>query len=268
MRRARLVLLSLLVLLLGRPTPARSQPTDLESQLRQIPRIELSVFEQFLAQLRSDLAAKRRAAVCGAIIFPLRRWSGDIADRNECVRRYDEIFTTDVVQTIAKPQSDKTIVTFEGVAFDDGKIWIVKRCGDSGCKEDLGLQTINNDRELAEISNPPAGHLFVNCQVLGTRVQVAAAGGNAYVLRTWEGKPEGKPDLAIGGGTADVEGTGACSHTIWTFHHKGVVVSVSELGCSPDSNPPAKNAVALFSVEVEHLPPTSEFCEAIPTPRR
>ncbi len=67
-----------------------------------------------------------------------------------------------------------------------------------------------------------------------------------------------KPDVQIVGGTHDFEGTGPCTHAIWSFRKGNTQYTVSGLGCTEATSP--AGATGQLSVFVDDQFKQSWWC--------
>jgi hypothetical protein len=52
----------------------------------------------------------------------------------EFTARYDSIVTPEIAEAVASEDYDDLFVSYQGVMFGDGQMWIGGRCLDAGCK--------------------------------------------------------------------------------------------------------------------------------------
>ncbi len=84
--------------------------------------------DRFLAQLRDALAHRERAKVADMLQYPLQAWDGDrslkIKTRKQLLRKFDRIFDSSLRSTISNASSETAFANWQGVMFDDGRIWL------------------------------------------------------------------------------------------------------------------------------------------------
>ena len=89
-------------------------------------------------------------------------------------------------------------------------------------------------------------------------VDLNADGQPRYRVWNQPHRQSGKPDLQIVGGVRDFEGTGPCTHAVWSFHKGKTEYTVSGLGCTEET-PPA-GATGQLAVLVDGQLKQSWWC--------
>lgn len=84
--------------------------------------------DHFLDRLRAALAKNDRAAVAAMADYPLRAWDGKrnvkIKSRSALLADFDRIFDDGLRKTIHDASAKTAWANWQGVMFDDGRIWI------------------------------------------------------------------------------------------------------------------------------------------------
>jgi len=111
---------------------------------------------------------------------------------------------------------------------------------------------------LAASSAGFADSLTCRTQKRTVVVDLNSAGQPRYRVWNQPHRPSEKPDLQIVGGTHDVEGTGPCTHAVWSFRQGKAEYTVSGLGCT-EATPPA-GATGQLSVWVDGQFKQSWWC--------
>ncbi len=120
----------------------------------------------------------------------------------------------------------------EGLGYKDGVIWV----STDGHRFTLG--TVNL-RDFQAESKKSA--LVYTCETKSHRIAIDETGEDNVRYRSWNNKPKpvsGAADVEIVHGKQELEGTGVCSHPVYTFTNGKVVYEVlGGLGCTEGSEP-------------------------------
>ena len=123
----RTLLLSSLVglaLLWAPPAPAQVQGSATFSTAG----TSAEAVDRFLVGLQEDLARDDRAAVAERFEYPLQAWNGErsvkIKSEKQLVKSFDRIFDRGLRATIASASAATAFANWQGVMFDDGRIWL------------------------------------------------------------------------------------------------------------------------------------------------
>ena len=91
-------------------------------------------FEKAFFALQAALKADDRGKVADAVLYPLRvnGWMGDaepkatvqFSSRPEVLENYDEIFTSQIKETIIQQKIEKLFVNWQGVMVGNGEAWL------------------------------------------------------------------------------------------------------------------------------------------------
>jgi hypothetical protein len=99
--------------------------------------------DHFLDRLRAALAKNDRASVATMVDYPLRAWDGrssvKIKSRSTLLKDFDRIFDGSLRKTIQDASSRTAWANWQGVMFDDGRMWIRP----VPPKDELRIVTIN-----------------------------------------------------------------------------------------------------------------------------
>ena len=130
------------------PPYAFGQDEPLGSRLEKISGIKPAAARAFLGELQRTVGLTDRLAACALIKYPLRHRDGPVADAMACQRRYAEIFTADVIDTIKAQDFEKLSVNAQGAMLGDGQVWFAAVCLDRSCAQsELRVTAINPPAE-------------------------------------------------------------------------------------------------------------------------
>ncbi|MFC5648221.1 hypothetical protein ACFPYJ_03640 [Paenibacillus solisilvae] len=103
-------------------------------------------FDAMFDALKTAVANGDKNAAAAYILYPLRvNGTGSalkIANKEEFLKQYDEIFTEPIKQALAKQTKDSLFVNYQGVMVGNGEIWFG---GDISAPQKLGIITVNHD---------------------------------------------------------------------------------------------------------------------------
>ncbi len=103
---------------------------------------------------------------------------------------------------------------------------------------------------LASASVVQAAPVYT-CHTKRLTIEISALPHGQYAYQVWN-KPHptsGKPDLVLGHGTADVQGTQMCTTTVYAFHRGDVEYDVATpVGCTEEI--PPKQATGTLDVMI------------------
>lgn len=168
--------------------------------------------------------------------------------------KYDQIFAPRLVANVLRG-SHQHVCNGTGTAYGSGEIWI--RLSEGG----LGIYVVNTaDHKTKKLPSPNV----VSCRTASSRSLVDHVDGDVLRYRSWKNSSSlfDKPDLEIRGGAEKREGTQGCAYTYWKFQNSALEVTVSQLGCFPDSNQPPVKATGDLSLKVlqSRTSETTEWC--------
>lgn len=139
--RRRLLLSNLLAALLIWPLPVVAQVEG--SAPFSTAGTTAEEVDRALDGLRAALVAGDRAGVAAMVEYPLRAWDGrrslKIKTAQQLEEKFDRIFDRSLRATIAKASAATAFANWQGVMFDDGRIWL-RADADGGT---LRIVTIN-----------------------------------------------------------------------------------------------------------------------------
>ena len=106
-----------------------------------------------------------------------------------------------------------------------------------------------------------AGGINFLCNTSKHHVEVSASGSNVYIYRSWN-KPKSThltPDMEVGGGRLEADGTGPCTHSTYIFVKGKIRFEVGDdIRCGPDE--PPKGATGNLSVFINDELKSSYWC--------
>lgn len=211
----------------------------------------VKAFLAFDADLRAALAKGDAGAVAMLIEYPLRvneaPSSGySINDPGALFRHFHEVFPPEVVRMVTGQHASELFCNDSGVMYGNGEVHV------NVIKSGFGVGVIDLRWPFVSARDTPLAPVFV-CRTDRQSVLVEQRPNRSVRYRSWNAGHSilDKPDLEIASGIGEVEGTGWCAHSEWTFKNANATYTVSELGCFPDSNEPPERARGQLSVAIE-----------------
>jgi hypothetical protein len=218
---------------------------------------QVAIFTRFDAELRSALEQNDTAALAFLVGYPLRVNTNKgtllIPDAESLDGHYSEIFTPEVRSEVLATVTDDYICRYdEGLGYKRGIIWV----STDGHRFTLG--TVNLRDQQAESKKSA---LIFACETKTHRIAIDELEGGGFRYRSWN-KPKSlsaAPDVDLAHGKQEFEGTGVCSHPVYTFRSGQVVYQVEGgLGCTEGSEP--AKATGHLSVTVGGKRVTDDWC--------
>jgi hypothetical protein len=218
---------------------------------------QVAVFTRFDAELRSALKRNDSAALAFLISFPLSVNTSKgqllIPDAESLAGHYSEIFTPGVRSEVLATVTDDYICRYdEGLGYKRGIIWV----STDGHRFTLG--TVNLRDQQAESKKSA---LIYTCETKAHRIAIDELEDGNFRYRSWN-KPKSlsaASDVDLAHGMQEFEGTGVCSHPVYTFTSGQVVYQVEGgLGCTDGSEP--SKATGHLSVTIGGKQVTDDWC--------
>jgi hypothetical protein len=213
-------------------------------------------FLAFDKELRAAIAKQDSAAMSVLVKYPLRVNTGrgniSIDDPAALQARFQEIFTAAVRKAIVDQKIEEIFCRDEGAMYGSGQVWVnVAHYG-------FAIDAIN--LESTQQSTAARRSLEFICQTDKYRIVVDSETPKTSRYRAWN-RPHpltGPPDLELLDGAMSFEGTGLCSHRLWTFKNGVASYVVQDLGCT--ENAPPKDATGMFEVQVSSQTKARGWC--------
>lgn len=205
-------------------------------------------FLSFDQELRVALSNEDPVAMSFLVYFPLRvNQEGTtihIEDAATLQARFQELFPEAVRSTVLNQKSESVFCTWSGIMYGSGTVWI------RGTEQRYALSTINLPDKNDQTGSPP--QLNFVCNTEEHRVAVDTDASDHIRYRAWKvPRPvTDKPDVEISSGTLDIQGTGPCSHPVWSFTKGDTEVTVMTHGCHPDSSSPPEGTRGSLDISV------------------
>lgn len=221
---------------------------------------ETKSFLAFDRELRDAIAKQDTTALAFLVKFPLRINSEEGAyslDDAESLRtRFQEVFPAQIRKAILNQKLESFFCRDEGVMYGNGAIWV------NPSKLGYAIEVVNLEVAENRGNNQSARKIDFICQTGKYRIVIDADANQIPRYRAWNKSHPvtGDPDLRIDSGKSEFEGTGVCSHKVWTFKNGSTTYTTEELGCFPDSNEPPKTAVGMFAVRTAGKPEVFGWC--------
>jgi len=199
-----------------------------------------ATIDAFVAAVRKALGASGTAQFAALVGYPLKVNGRDpeygqvrtLAIRNvsEFEKYGDAVLTKGFRDEILKAPPDDLICRTGQLGFDRGLLWAMP-----DEKGRLWITAVNSPG--FRWPNMTAAKLL-ECET-ADHVVVVDRPRSQIRYRSWAtGRPtQGRPDLTIEGGEEDLQGSGVCSHPMWTFTKGAFKYVVEEEGCSNGSGP-------------------------------
>ncbi len=209
---------------------------------------DTKAFLRFDRELRDALSRQDPAALALLVRFPLRindaRGSYSLNEPLALQSHFMEVFPPVVREAVLKAKAENVFCNYGGIMYGDGEVWV----GVSSKR--YVVQAINLPGPRGSTTGPTPKLRFV-CDAEKHRVVIDTDTDNKPRYRAWN-KPRPlseKPDVEISMGSADMQGTGPCAHSVWTFMKGATKYTVEEIGCVPESDE-AKDATGTLEVSV------------------
>jgi hypothetical protein len=255
-------LLLILPLLASLTSAAFSQATVVgdNCNLAVLGATDTKSFFAFDSELRSALSTQDGGAMALLVKFPLRindgRGSYYLNDAASLQARFQDVFPSPIRDAVLKQGRETIHCNYRGIMYGDGIVWV------NPTQKYYAIETIN-----LPVGNEPSDaekdhRIKFACETAKYRVIVDAGNGDAPRYRAWT-KPHSmrqKPGAEIAKGEETIEGTGSCTHHIWTFNSNQTTLVLAEVGCYPDSNQPPKGAKARLEISIPDKPKSSSWC--------
>jgi hypothetical protein len=203
---------------------------------------------QSIQKLVNIFKTKNKTKIADLIYYPLRREYPlkDVKDKNDFVRRFDDIFDKEFIDHIANSKlTDWAEVGWRGIMLDNGTLWIdddgkiISVNYQSPKEKQLLANTIQADKNQLPKSlrnfDKPLYLIFTK----NYKVRIDEKSEGIYRYAAWKIKSQKiDPDIIIEKGVLEFQGSGG-NHTI-TFKNNGYtyVISIIEIGTA--DNPDAK----------------------------
>ncbi|HEX9443257.1 MAG TPA: hypothetical protein VGA73_04015, partial [Candidatus Binatia bacterium] len=181
--------------------------------------------------------------------FPLRVNYPDggallVANPRALQTRLNEIFPPRSRAVILRQKTADISCDDRGIMYGTGELWVSGE-GD-GTVVRYRLLSVNLRVPGGKWSVGHSGISFV-CSTERLRAVVDTDASGRLRYRAWNRPraPTDAPDLIVSGGTLRYEGSGVCSHSLWTFKKGTTEYVVSEEGCT-DKTEGANGAIDVF----------------------
>ena len=203
------------------------------------------VVRHFVNCIKQD----KRDVIGDNVIYPLYRYYPltEIADKNDFLKRFDEVFDTSLRKAIARSRiaSDWGPVGWHGIMFLNGDVWITEDGKlkavnyQSPVEKKKRTQLIAADR--AAIYETLRNYKEPTCMLETTkyRIRIDEMPNGKYRYASWPiaNKVSDKPSLVIQNGTVEFPGTGG-NHT-FRFLSDGYTYDCDVIFIGENDSPPA-----------------------------
>ena len=175
--------------------------------------------------------------------YPLRVTDSDgqifIHDATSLQGHLSQIFTPPIRQAILSSTHDTVSCDYAGVMYGDGDVWV--NATDHGYfVMTINLPAVHPEPELSRLS------VELACRTSDARIEIDSLPNGTRRYRSWTLSQSvfDHPQMEISSGAMSWEGTGPCSHRVWTFHNGTEDIILTEPGCYADDDQPPSNAQA------------------------
>jgi hypothetical protein len=214
---------------------AFSQPTNAEKKC------PLAIFDR---ELRYAINQPDPVTLSLLVSYPLRVNDAEgtyyIKDAASLQGRFEQVFPATVRKAVTTQPVDVEDCQAATVMYGNGEVWV------SLLPHGYAIDAVNVANAPLK---PPVGRVQFACRTDLYRVVVDIGKDETPRYRAWN-TPHmlmQKPDTELSAGRKEVEGTGACTHSVWSFT-AGEKITIKELGCFPDSNEPPAGATGQLSI--------------------
>jgi hypothetical protein len=221
---------------------------------------ETKTFLGFDRELRYALSKQDAGIMALLVKYPFRinddHGSYYLEDAGSLQARFSEIFTPAVRDTILKQRPETVSCVATGIMYGDGVIWV------NSTGQRYAIETVNLPSE-SRPQKSATGELKFVCNADKHRVIVDLGANGVPRYRAWN-KPHpltDEPDIEIPKGKWKSEGSGLCSHSLWTFASGAATFTVGELeACYEDSHQPPADAKGTLDVSIPGKPIVTWWC--------
>jgi hypothetical protein len=216
-------------------------------------------FLAFDQELRAAITKQDAVAMAFLVQFPLRvnseRGKYSLNDPAALQSHFQDIFPAAVRKAILDQKVEGVFCRDEGVMYGNGEAWV------NATNHGFAINVINLPSDPHKAKTTENKIEFV-CRTDKLRIIVDSDVKRVLRYRSWNPSSllTDKPDHEFNKGTGSIEGTGGCSHTVWTFKNGEAIYIVEELGCSPDSNEPPKEAKGMYEIRIGDQSNVSGWC--------
>jgi hypothetical protein len=158
---------------------------------------------------------------------------------------FAQIFTPAIRHIILSSTHDSLWCNYTGISYNAaGNVWI------NVTNQGFFLMTVNMPDALSNSSTKGRSDDLA-CHTKDRRILIDSTPKGVPRFRSWSFAQSlsGPPDLVIGTGKMDWEGTGPCAHRMWTFQENHLQITVESAdGCYGDDDQPPRNAQAQITV--------------------
>lgn len=249
-----LQLVALVLVLLGREVFAGETTLGHSCDLTILGATDKQAFLRFDKELHTAMSRQDVAAVALLVKFPLPINYPDgstvlIGNVKALQTRFAEVFPLTVRSAVLNQKTHEIFCKDKGLMYGRGELWV--RVVDTHANERYRIFAIN----LPPVSGNRAPYkrtaLQFVCDAEAYRVVVDTERSGGLRYRAWNQPREltNKPDIEIITGTGSLEGSGVCTHAIWTFKKGTSQFTVSELGCTDGSEPAGTSGELVVSID-------------------
>lgn len=209
---------------------------------------------QFDRELRHALS-DQDAGIIALLVKPSLRVNDAkgtfyIQDARSLQLRFQSIFNSSLRDSVLREKPEDLTCVSGGLSYGSGTVWVVYSGGR------LAISAVNvPDQSPSEISASRAIEFVCNAEK--HRVIIDAVGTGPPRYRAWE-KPHSvlkKPDLEIAKGRRQLEGTGDCAHTTWTFTTSDATYYLQGPdGCYEQGHEPPPDSNGSLNVSIANKP--------------
>ena len=207
-------------------------------------------YQTFVKRFIENIKTDNKEALANVVLYPLKREYPipDIANKEDFIKRYSEIFDSTLKNEIVKsnPEKDWSDMGLRGIMLDQGNIWLdidgrlmavnYQSQFESGLKSSLiASQKKELDSSIAFFQTP-----ICILETPKFKIRIDNLGNNNYRYASWSIKKQmtEKPDLVIYRGKLNVEGIGGNHQYEFKKDNFTYVCAIIVLG--EKNSPPAR----------------------------
>lgn len=215
-------------------------------------------FIDFDKQLKSTMRSGDPVALSFLIQFPLRvnseNGTTSIDDARALQSDFARLFPSGARARIVAARNNDLVCNLEGVGYADGLVWAEET------ERGYRLVEVNQQQTKAETSAQKNGKVRFICKTKTHKIVVDELAGGTLRYRSWNSphNVSDAPDMEVRNGAENIDGSGQCAASTYTFKNSSAVYSVGELGCTDGSEP--NGATGELNVTVSGKRVTNAWC--------
>lgn len=207
-------------------------------------------YQNFIQTFIDNVKGDKKEVIANMISYPLKRDTPipEIKNKTEFIKRYSEIFDSDLKKEItsSKPDKDWSEMGWRGIMLNQGSLWIdtngkiIAINHQSKFESDLKNKLIIGEKSKVHSSIAKFKEPVCVLETSKFRIRIDDMGNNKYRYASWSIKKKmtEKPDLIITNGKFIADGTGG-NHS-YEFKKSNYVYQCFIIVLGEKDAPPAK----------------------------